>query len=470
MNRGEFEIYCEFYKRKQYDKIPIGSYPDGTFFYMTKKQIKLLELLNDKTTTYLGYGGSARSGKTIIEVSAMIFECFLYPDIAWGLARKELTILKKTAVITLHNQFKFYGIEENKDYKYSDKYSHFTFSNKSQIFLIDSMYKPSDLLNTRFGGFELTRCAVDESNETNKKVVEKLFERTGWRNNDKYNLKRKLLETFNPAKNHIYTRYYKPYRDKKETDYKKFIPALPGDNPNPSVKEWVDDMIKTADKITIQRQIHGNFDYDDDPSSLIDYDALTDMFYNTHVEPGKKRISSDLAMQGRDRFLSVYWSGYIGRFEIDKEKSDGKEIEKDLKELKNKRSVGNSRIIADADGLGNYLESYINNIYEFRGGNRKDMKEPEKYFNLKSELAWKLAEKINKREIYIICNEDQKEKIMEEVSFCLKRVNLDDDTKKKRLISKEKMKSLLGRSPDYLDVLIMGMSPGKKTRSGQRSL
>jgi hypothetical protein len=470
VNRHEFEIYCELYKRGEFGKIPIGAYPDGTYFYMTPKQVQACQLISDNSTTYIGYGGSARSGKTIIEVTSIIFECFIYPDIAWGLARKELTVLKKTAVITLHNQFKFYGIKERSDFRYSDKYSHYTFINGSQIFLIDSMFKPSDPLNTRFGGFELTRCSIDESNETHKSVVEKLFERTGWRNNDKYNLKRKVLETFNPAKNHIYTRYYKPYRDKKEDDYKKFIPALPGDNPNPAVKEWVDDMIKTADKITIQRQIYGNFDYDDDPSSLIDYDALTDVFYNTHVEGGMKRISSDLAMQGRDRFIGVYWNGYIGTLEIDKEKASGKDIEKDLKELKNKRAVGNSRIIADADGLGNYLESYINNIYEFRGGSRKDMKEPDSYFNLKSELAWNLAEKINKRELYIICNDQQKERIIEEVSMCLKRMNVDGDTKKKRLIPKEEMKKILGRSPDYLDVLIMGMSQGKKTVKGQRAL
>jgi hypothetical protein len=470
VNRHEFEIYQELYKRKEFDKIPIGAYPDGTYFFPTQKQIELLKYLSDESTTYIGYGGSARSGKTIIEATAMIFECFIYPGIAWGLARKELTILKKTAVLTLHKQFQFYGVEEKKDYSFSDKYSHFTFKNDSQIFLIDSAFKPSDPLNTRFGGFELTRCAIDESNETHASVIEKLFERTGWRLNDKYNLKRKVLETFNPAKNHIYTRYYKPYRDKNESDHKRFIPALPGDNPHPSVQEWIEDMLKTADKITIERQINGNFDYDDDPSTLVDYDALTDMFTNTHVEPGTKRISSDLAMQGRDKFIAVYWNGYIGSIEIDKDKSSGKEIEKDLKRLKTLKGVGNSKIIADADGIGNYLESYINNIYEFRGGDRKNMKEPETYFNLKSELAWTLAEKINKREIYILCNEKQKELIMEEVSTCLKRLNVDDDTKKKRLIPKDLMKQLIGRSPDYLDVLIMGMSEGKKTRTGQRSL
>jgi hypothetical protein len=174
---------------------------------MTSKQIRAIELLNDNITTNVGYGGSARSGKSIIECTAIIFDCFAYPDIAWGLARKELTTLKRTVLITLFNQLRFFGKSE-KDYKYNQQSNKITFNNKSNIFLIDTAFKPSDPLNTRFGGFELTRSAIDESNETEQSVIFKLFERTGWRNNDRYKLKRKQFECFNPAKNHVYSRYY----------------------------------------------------------------------------------------------------------------------------------------------------------------------------------------------------------------------------------------------------------------------
>jgi len=110
MNSHEFDIYIELYKRGEY-------YANGDYFYMTKKQVRALELLNDKTTTHVGYGGSARSGKSIIECTAIIFDCFAYPDIAWGLARKELTTLKRTVLITMFNQFNFYGIADYKTNK-----------------------------------------------------------------------------------------------------------------------------------------------------------------------------------------------------------------------------------------------------------------------------------------------------------------------------------------------------------------
>lgn len=468
MTRHEFDIYLELYKRGEFGSIPIGHYPDGSYFYMTPKQVRAMELLADNITTNLGFGGSARSGKSIIECTAIIFDNNAYPGIAWGLGRKELTVLKKTVLKTLYKQLLFYGIKEGEDYKYNDKYGIFTFSNDSEIFLIDTKFLPSDPLNTRFGGLELTRCAVDESNETNRSVVIKLFERTGWRKNLEYGIKRKLLETFNPAKNHVYTRFFKPFRDNKEPEHKKFIPSLPGDNPHPSVQEWVDDLLKEGDEVDIQRQIYGNFDYDDDPRSLVDYDALCDIFTNTHVEKGAKKISSDLAMQGRDRFVSGYWEGKVCSIEIDKAKATSREIELDLRDLKNSKGVGNTQIIADADGLGNYLEGYIKNITTFRGGSAPENKKD--YVNLKSECGWKLAEAINKRELHVICSAEQEEAIKEEVSICLKKLHMDTDTQKKRLIPKDKMKEMLGRSPDYLDMLIMGMAKPRYQRRGQRVL
>lgn len=448
------EIYCELYRRGEYSSIPIGAYPDGTLFYPTKKQVKTLELLNDEKTTFVGYGGSARSGKSIIECVAIILDSFSYPGIAWGLARKELTVLKRTVLLTLFKQFEFYGVRDKEDYNYNQQLNTITFTNQSQIFLIDTAYKPSDPLNTRFGGFELTKCAIDESNETNLDVVIKLFERTGWRLNDKYGLKRKLFECFNPAKNHVYTRFYVPFRDNKESENKKFIVALPADNPHPSVKEWIDDIIATGDKVTIERQVYGNFDYDDDPSALCDYDSINDIFTNDHVQGGTKYISADLAMQGRDKFVAGSWNGLICSIDIDMAKSTGKSIEISLKQLKIEKGVQNSNIVADADGLGNYIESYIKNIKAFHGNKRAN---DDQYANIKAECGFKLAEYINQGKIKIYCTDQQEAEIKEELSVCLKRDKIDADNQKKRLIQKDKMKDLLGHSPDYMDMLLMRM-------------
>lgn len=448
------EILVELYKRGHYDKIPLGKYPNGDFFYMTDKQIRAVQLMSDDVTTNVGYGGSARSGKTIIEDTIILLDCLAYPGIGWGLGRRELTTLKRTTLLTLFGQFEFYGISEN-DYIYNQQLNKISLFNGSDIFLIDTAFKPSDPLNTRFGGLELTKCAIDESNETDITVVNKLFERTGWRLNAKYNLKRKLFECFNPSKNHVYNRFYEPFKNKKEPEHSKFIPALPADNPNPAVKEWIDDMMKTADEITIQRQIFGNFDYDDDPSALCSWDAILDLFTNNHATTGINRISADLAMQGRDKFIALLASGNRISVIVEKAKSSGKDIEDSLKGAALQYGVGNTNIVADSDGLGAYLDSYIKNIKAFHGGSTKMTGQSKKlYKNLKTACAFKLAEKINNRQILIECNSQQAEEIKKEISICLKRDNVDSDGKI-QLLPKEKMKEMLGHSPDYLDALIM---------------
>lgn len=145
--------------------------------------------------------------------------------------------------------------------------------------------------------------------------------------------------------------------------------------------------------------------------------------------------------------------GNVCYIRLDQEYSTGKSIETDLKNMMIQWKIPRSMMVVDSDGLGSYLESYLNGIKEFHGGNRPINPE---YDNLKSECAFKLAELINNRQIRVICTEAQRERIMEELAV-LKQDHIDADTRKKGIINKEKMKEILGHSPDYLDMLIMAM-------------
>ena len=64
---------------------------------------------------------------------------------------------------------------------------------------------------------------------------------------------------------------------------------------------------------------------------------------------------------------------------------------------------------------------------------------------------------INNRNIWIRCSKNQEERIKEEISVCLKRGRVDSDEQKKRLIPMNMMKEKLGRSPDYLDFMLIRM-------------
>ena len=116
-------------------------------------------------------------------------------------------------------------------------------------------------------------------------------------------------------------------------------------------------------------------------------------------------------------------------------------------------SIPRSLMVVDADGVGSFLESYLNGIKEFHGNGRPL---DSRYANLKAECAYKLADLINKRAIKIVCTQEQRERIMDELG-ALKMADVDNDLKKYDIIKKEVMKIILGHSPDYLDMLIMSM-------------
>jgi hypothetical protein len=237
-------------------------------FAPSKKQYAAYQHLTDDTTEFIGYGGSAFSGKSYLLCYWLTIMCIAYPDTGWGMGRRELTNLKKTTLITLFKVFKECDLESGRDYTYNQQLNIITFSNLSQIFLIDTAYKPSDPLYARFGGFELTGCAIDESAETAYSAIEILYTRCGRRRNHEYGIRRKMLETFNPDKGHVYKRYYKPQKENAPKPRHIFITALPSDNPSPEVPDYVAGILATASKATIQRLIHGNFEYDDVKGAL----------------------------------------------------------------------------------------------------------------------------------------------------------------------------------------------------------
>ena len=110
-------------------------------------------------------------------------------------------------------------------------------------------------------------------------------------------------------------------------------------------------------------------------------------------------------------------------------------------------------IIIDEDGVGGGAKDYlrctgfINNARPVKGEN---------YQNLKTQCYYKLSDLINKGQLGIECDSvSVKGNIIEE----LEQVRMKDADKdnKLQIISKDTVKSILGRSPDYSDALAMRM-------------
>jgi len=318
-------------------------------------------------------------------------------------------------------------------------------------------------LYTRYGGLELTGCAIDESNETKREAIMILFSRVGWRNNNTYNLGRKMLETFNPDKGHVYSRYYQPYKNNNELEHVKFIPALPKDNPHPSTKEWIEDMVKNADKVTIERLVFGNFEYDNDPSALIEYESILDLWTNDHVATGDKVITADIARFGKDKTVVMVWDGYRV---IDIKEMATSSIPDSINlitQLKNKYGVANSNLITDSDGVGGGVSDAFRGSVNFVNNARPIMRNKNNYQNLKTQCYYVMSEKINKKEVYIDV-ETGKQDLIQELEY-VKMWKMDDDTTKLKILPKDKVKEHIGRSPDYSDALVMRVVKDLKPKS-----
>lgn len=440
-------------------------------FYPTEKQAYAYGYLKDDTTREIGYGGSAGGGKSYLGCFWEFSQCLAFPGVTYLLGRRELANLKKTTLASFFKMINDLGINPENYFTLNSQLNIIDFFNGSRIILMDMAHKPSDPDYLRFGGLELTGAFVDESNECDEKAISIIKTRIGRCKNDKYKILPKLLETFNPSKNHVYFRYYQPFKEGNMPNTRIFIPALATDNKYLS-RDYIK-QLEDSDEVTRQRLLYGNFDYDDDDRALCPFDKIRDVFTNSFVASGEKYTTADLAMQGRDRFVISNWDGLRGKFVLIKGKATGKEIEEDVKKYAEENKSPRSNTIADSDGMGNYLESYIPGIKTFRAGSTpRDTKD---FNDLKSECAFKLAECINKGELFLDIPENQivringkdrylRSVIIEELSQ-LKRDNLDKDVQKKKLISKDEMKQNIGRSPDFLDVLIFRMLPLVKATS-----
>jgi phage terminase large subunit len=418
---------------------------------LTVKQTIALDYLQDDTTTELCFGGGAGGGKSALACYYLLKGCFKYPQSRWLMGRAKLKTLKETTLKTFFEVVQMQGLT-TKDFRYNDQSHRITIRNKSEIFLKDLFFYPADPDFDELGSLELTGAIIDEASQVTLKAKNIVKSRIRYKL-DEFDLLPKMLLTTNPTRGWIFDQFYKPNNEDTLPEHRKYIQSLYYDNPY--LSESYETTLDSLDPISRKRLKLGDWDYLDDPSMLIDYDSVNDLFTNDHIlKDGNKRLSADLAMQGRDKFIVTFMDGGILTIVCEKAKSTGRDIETTLKGLMLQFGVGNSNVVADSDGMGNYLESYILNIKTFHGNAKPGNPE---FNNLKSECAFKLAELINKRLIKIECTFEQMEEIKRQLLNCLKRDNIDADDGKKKLINKEKMKELLGISPDYFDSLLMQM-------------
>lgn len=417
----------------------------------TKKQSIALDFLNDDTTTEVLFGGSAGGGKSYFGCMWLIINCINYPGTRWLMGRSKLKALKQTTLNTFFEICQKINLNDE-HYTYNQQSGEITFYNGSTIILKDLFLYPSDPNFDSLGSLEITGGFIDEVNQITEKAKNIVASRIRYKLNE-YNLIPKLFMSCNPAKNWVYDEFYKKNKENKLEEYKKFIPALVTDNPN--ISPHYITQLEKLDEVSKKRLLYGEWEYDDE-LALVNYDDILDMFkdYQPTIDTKSFYISCDVARKGKDKAVILVWNNFSIIELHEMSISLTNQIVDLINRLKNKYSISNRNVVVDGDGVGGGVVDYLPNCVDFIN-NSKPLKD-ENYQNLKTQCYYKLSELINNGHINIFnYTIEQKERIIQELSL-IKRKNIDKDGKL-QIISKEEIKNMIGRSPDYSDAIMMRM-------------
>ena len=419
------------------------------------KQTIALDLLEDKTTNEVLFGGGAGGGKTALGCYWQLKQRLKYPNTRGLIGRAVLKTLKETTLVSLFQIAKMQGLESGKHYKYNAQMSQIEFINGSVILLKDLYSYPSDPNFDELGSLEITDAFIDEANQVDDKARNIIKSRIRFQL-DQNDLVPKILYTCNPAKNWTYSEFYKPQVDGTIQRNKRFVASLIDDNPFIS-KHYKENLL-TLDQVSKERLLFGNWEYSNDPSTLIDYDKILDAFSSSFVPTGSRYISCDVARFGSDSTVIGVWDG----FRVKLYQYNGKsvvEVAEIIKSFQAEHQVPTSHIVIDSDGVGGGVADMLVGCKNFVN-NSSPLENPitrqkENFDNLKSQCYYKLAEMINDSKLYINASGTTKEKIIQELEQ-VKQKSVDNDGKK-AIIPKDKVKALIGRSPDFSDALAMRM-------------
>jgi len=423
----------------------------------TIKQDQAYEALNNKEIDTVFFGGGAGGGKSWWICETRLLNALRFPGYKSFIGREELKRLMQSTFVTFTKVCQHHKIPQG-TWKLNGQYNYIEFKNGSRIDLLDLKFLPTDPLYERFGSLEYTDGAIEEAGEVHFMAYDVLKTRVGRHRNREFGLHPTLAITGNPKKNWTYILFYKPWRDGILAKGKAFIQSLFSDNIQEVAEDYEKQLSQISDKATKQRLMFGNWEYDDDPTALIKYENIVDLFTNTIEENNEKFITADIARFGRDKTVIKVWKG-LECYKIKTFTKQGLDITaEEIKKLERDENVPRSHILIDEDGVGGGVLDMLPGAKGFIANSTpiESKYKKENYQNLKAQCTYLMADYINDHKISIKnCEQTTKDLIISELEQ-IKSKDPDKDGKRK-IIGKDEIKEVLGHSPDYADNVMMRM-------------
>ena len=244
-----------------------------------------------------------------------------------------------------------------------------------------------------------------------------------------------------------------------------FIPGLLRDNPklmevNP---EYLGNLL-AQDETTVAQLFDGRWiDVDDDEFRLYSNEIIADLFTNDFVaRTGERFITADIALEGSDKMIVIVWDGWVVLDVKEYEKTDGGEVLSILQRTATRWRVPGRNIAFDADGVGGFLKGFFKNSFGFSGGSKpmiqdgkpKDGRPRPNYTNLRAQVHYMFRDVLRDYSVYFPIDDIHLQNYVSNELRAIRKAETKSDGKL-GLVPKDQIRAILGRSPDYVDALVM---------------
>lgn len=393
---------------------------------------------------YLLFGGSMGGGKSWFLCAEAIKQAMKYNGNRLAIVRKELSVLRKTTLIT------FFSICPKEIIQNFNQTSlEITFINGSVLTFLDANISKDPLLQ-KIKGLEIGWFGLDESNEVSVVVYNILKTRLRWilPNGEKPQYEGRL--TSNPEAGWLIPTFIQS-TNKDEV----YIQSLTTDNYDES-SEYVQNL-KDAFKDNpnlLQKYLYADW-------SLVD--TINQLFQSEIILKSSEKINNgitglsmgvDVARYGDDRTVFIILKdGNIELIESYSKTAITEVVTRTI-QLINDFKIEPNFVGIDSVGLGagvvDSLKQQGYEVVELQGGVKPEETEIEdsfKPFNLRSQMYYKLRKDLINGQVGNLTNESLRLELQS-----IKYEIYADRTVK--VVSKEAIKKLLGKSPDFADALV----------------
>ena len=390
---------------------------------------------------YLLFAGGLGSGKSSYLCAEAIKNAMMYNGNRIVIVRKELSVLRRTTLVTFFNICHPQIIRS-----YNQTRFEVTFINGSILLFLDADVNKDPQLN-KIKGLEIGWFGIDEASEISKTVYDTLKTRLRWILKDGIDPRYEGRLTSNPENCWLINSFIESTNPDEI-----YILAQTTDNydENSDYVKNLRDTFKDSPAL-LRRYLYGDWSLTDSINQLIPSEVISNAA--NRVQGYGTALGIDCARYGDDSTVFIILKNRnIELIETYPQTSITEIITRAI-QLITDYHINSGYVGIDGVGLGagviDGLKQQGYEVVEIVGGAKpEEINTGNSFnpFNLRSQMYWQLRESIMNGEIGNITDEPLKV----ELSAIKYEISADKTVK---VISKEVIKKILGRSPDKADAL-----------------